>query len=267
MNSKVILLSSALLIVIVCLGIIALFITFNNRKNQLIKQKFEDELASQKRQHESALKLLQSQLNPHFVHNSLNAIQYFIQRNEVEISESYLAKFSKLMRLFFEYSRRKTVTLKEEKEFLKYYLSMEKLRFEERLNFKFIVDKQLSLEDCILPAMLLQPMLENTVNHGIFHKPEPGKLEIFFNHIPFKKGFEIIIQDDGIGINKSRELYQENSETTGAHSGQVLKERLDILNESGLWNINYSITDRSALENETGTIIKLTFNPTISWIP
>lgn len=108
-----------ILVLVVVLGMVFLFITFNNRKNQLLQQQLEDQLAAQKKQYESELNALRSQLNPHFVHNSLNAIQYYIQRNEVEISEDYLTKFSKLMRLFFDYSRTKTITLKEEIAFIK----------------------------------------------------------------------------------------------------------------------------------------------------
>ncbi|MBF4983747.1 histidine kinase, partial [Nonlabens mediterrranea] len=79
-----------ILILVIVLGMVFLFITFNNRKNQLLQQQLEDQLAAQKKQYESELNALRSQLNPHFVHNSLNAIQYYIQRNEVEIIFAYL---------------------------------------------------------------------------------------------------------------------------------------------------------------------------------
>ncbi|MEP3969681.1 MAG: histidine kinase, partial [Nonlabens sp.] len=102
MNNYDYFIGAFIFVLVITIGIISLFITFNNRKNQLLNEKLEEQLAAQKRQHTSELNALRSQLNPHFVHNSLNAIQYYIQRNEVEISEDYLTKFSKLMRLFFD---------------------------------------------------------------------------------------------------------------------------------------------------------------------
>ncbi|AGC77616.1 putative histidine kinase transcriptional regulator protein [Nonlabens dokdonensis DSW-6] len=259
MNNNVLLIGSLLLIVLTSIGIISLFITFNNRKNQLLQEKLEDQLAAQKRQHNSELNALRSQLNPHFVHNSLNAIQYYIQRNEVEISEDYLTKFSKLMRLFFDYSRKKQITLEEEISFLNKYLQIEKLRFEEKLNYHITVDPQLDTDACLIPTMLLQPMLENAVNHGIFHKPDAGFIEISFKLDDTKKGYQLSIIDDGIGLKKSKELRNKNKASTKAHSSEVIKERISILNDSEEWEINYKIIDRSQESNTTGTAIYMTF--------
>ncbi len=244
---------------VITIGIISLFITFNKRKNQLLQEKLEDQLEAQKRQHNSELNALRSQLNPHFVHNSLNAIQYYIQRNEVEISEDYLTKFSKLMRLFFDYSRKKQITLEEEISFLKKYLQIEKLRFEEKLNYKITVDHKLDTDVHLIPTMLLQPMIENAVNHGIFHKPEPGLIEISFQLDPASKGFLLSIIDDGIGLKKSKELHNKNKASTKAHSSEVIKERISILNDSKEWDITYQIIDRSQDSKITGTAIFMTF--------
>lgn len=93
------------------------------QKKERAKAKLDEKIAGLE------LQALRSQMNPHFVHNSLNAIQYFIQRNEVELSEQYLAKFSKLVRLFFEYSRQQYITIAEEQALLGYYLEIEKMRF------------------------------------------------------------------------------------------------------------------------------------------
>ncbi|EAS19839.1 putative histidine kinase transcriptional regulator protein [Flavobacteria bacterium BBFL7] len=247
-----------ILILVIVLGMVFLFITFNNRKNQLLQQQLEDQLAAQKKQYESELNALRSQLNPHFVHNSLNAIQYYIQRNEVEISEDYLTKFSKLMRLFFDYSRTKTITLKEEIAFIKKYLDIEKLRFEDKISYKINVDKELDLNDLEIPTMLLQPMLENSVNHGIFHKSTSGTIHVEFLKTEIENKYQIIIKDDGIGINKTKKHNKNTTGTAKAHSSAVIAERLDILNDSGDWNISYSIHDRSDIDDGTGTIVQLT---------
>ncbi len=246
------------LVLFMVIGMISLFITFSNRKNQLLQQQLEDQLASQKKQYESELNALRSQLNPHFVHNSLNAIQFYIQRNEVEISEDYLTKFSKLMRLFFDYSRTKNITLKEEISFIKKYLDIEKLRFEDKISYLINIDKSMDTNDLNIPTMLLQPMLENSVNHGIFHKATSGTIEVDFKTTGLENQYSITIKDDGIGINKSTNHNQKTTGNVKAHSSDVITERLEILNDSGDWNIDYSIKDRADLNDGTGTIIKLT---------
>lgn len=248
-----------LIILVFTIGVFALFVTFYNRKNTLLKKQYEDKLNAQKRYHESELKTLQSQLNPHFVHNSLNAIQFYIQSNDVEASEDYLSKFSKLMRLFFDYSRKKNLTLKEEISFLKKYLILEQLRFEDQLIFKIKIDKNLDIETYQIPAMLLQPIVENAINHGIFHKEGIGNIDISFCQTTEKDTFKVLIKDDGIGLNHSKLLQSKCSKPISAHSGDVLKERLAILNESKDWEILYSITDRSEFDNKTGTQVSLTF--------
>jgi hypothetical protein len=203
------------------------------------------------------LQALRSQMNPHFVHNSLNAIQYFIQRNEVELSENYLSKFSQLIRLFFEYSRMQTITIKEELELLTNYLDIEKLRFEEKLQYKITVCDKIDLGEQLIPSMLLQPMVENAVNHGLFHKKENGTVLIEFKQLE-KDTFKVTVKDDGIGIHKSKAIFKASSRNYQSNSSAVLHERLELLNKGKEWSINYTIKDISETEkNATGTIVTL----------
>jgi ligand-binding sensor domain-containing protein/two-component sensor histidine kinase len=204
------------------------------------------------------LQALRSQMNPHFVHNSLNAIQYFIQRNEVELSENYLSKFSMLIRLFFEYSRRQDISLKEEIELLNNYLEIEKLRFEEKLVYQIKVDENLDVEEMNIPSMILQPIVENSVNHGLFHKKENGKITISFMKID-ENSYEVQIIDDGIGIKKTKEIYKNSSKNYRSNSTEVLKERLNLLEQSKMWKINYLIIDLSEKENKEGTLVSISF--------
>jgi two-component sensor histidine kinase len=209
------------------------------------------------------LQALRSQMNPHFVHNSLNAIQYFIQRNEVELSENYLSRFSQLIRLFFEYSRRQTVTIKEEIDLLTHYLDIEKLRFEEKLNYTISVCEKIDPEDYTIPSMILQPLVENAVNHGLFHKKENGLITVSFKQTA-NDSFQVIVQDDGIGINKAKAIFKASSKNYQSNSSAVLHERLALLNLSKDWEIDYDIKDRSELDKAaTGTIVTLTFKQTI----
>ncbi|MBT8317785.1 MAG: histidine kinase [Lutibacter sp.] len=236
-----------------------LFVRLNKVIIQTIRKKAQEKMLQEKRVAGLELQALRSQMNPHFVHNSLNAIQYFIQRNEVELSENYLSKFSQLIRLFFEYSRRQTVTIKEELDLLTSYLEMEKLRFEEKLNYVISVCDKIDVDDQLIPSMLLQPIIENAVNHGIFHKMENGLIKVSFKQ-HYHDTFQVIIEDDGIGINKAKAIFKASSKNYKSNSSAVLQERLDLLNQSKEWNIKYEIKDRSKIENkETGTIVTLTF--------
>ncbi|WP_203294988.1 sensor histidine kinase [Luteirhabdus pelagi] len=188
------------------------------------------------------LQALRSQMNPHFVHNSLNAIQYFVQRNEVALSEKYLSRFSKLIRQFFEFSRKQTLLLSEEVALITNYLEIEKLRFEEKLNYSIYIDDTIDLQTITIPSMLLQPIIENAINHGIFHKSGPGKVEIRFVQ-PDKDVLKVTIQDNGIGLEKAKEMQQYGTRKNRSNSTEVLQERLTLLQQNNDWNITYSIED------------------------
>ena len=206
---------------------------------------------------------LRSQMNPHFVHNSLNAIQYFIQRNEVELSEDYLVKFSKLVRLFFEYSRKQTLTIEEEVTLLENYLQIEKLRFEEKLSYSINIDKKIDKEELQIPSMLLQPILENAVNHGLFHKKENGLVTVDFKYIDYNT-YKVTIKDNGIGIKKAKEFYKNSVKNYQSSSTIVLQERLSLLQKSKHWEIEYSIEDLSKTnKGEQGTEVNISFKKNI----
>lgn len=225
-----------------------------------IRKKEQEKAQQYKKFADLELKALRSQMNPHFVHNSLNAIQYYIQRNEVELSENYLSKFSRLIRLFFEYSRQQNITLDKEIELLTKYLTIEKLRFEEKLSFEIHVDEKIDTSEFLIPSMILQPIVENAVNHGLFHKNESGTVAINFIYLS-ESSFEVNITDDGIGINKAKEIHKNSSKNYQSNSSMVLEERLDLLEQSKNWKIKYAIFDLNDLDkSKTGTLVKLEFN-------
>lgn len=242
-------------------GLLLLFTGYNLVKKQ-IEKKEQLKSAQEKRIAGLELQALRSQMNPHFVHNSLNAIQYFIQRNEVELSEDYLAKFSKLVRLFFEYSRRQTISLKEEIKLLQNYLDIEKLRFEDKLNFNIKIDKTIDVEEQIIPSMILQPIIENAVNHGVFHKKEAGNIHIQFIYID-EVTYQVVIKDDGIGVDKAKEIYKHSTKNYQSRSSAVLQERLQLLQQSNSWNIDFKMTDAYPEKEEKGTLVQIIFNQTI----
>lgn len=249
------LLSGAALLIAV--AVVILFYVFNARKNKLLTEKIMSINTYEKKMVELELHALRSQMNPHFVHNSLNAIQYYIQLNDIDQSENYLTRFSKLIRQFFEYSRKQLITIEEEIDLISNYLSLEKLRFEDKLSYEIICEETVDKE-AEIPSMVLQPIVENAVNHGIFHKKTSGKVTVMFSQ-PFYDTFCVVVKDDGIGIKQTKKLTKNTFKKHTSHSSQVLDERLKLLEQVDNWHVEYTIKDRSDFSNEQGTIVTLTF--------
>ncbi len=192
------------------------------------------------------LKALRTQMNPHFVFNSLAAIQYYIINNNYEASEKFLVKFSVLIRQFFELSKEDEITIETEISLLRNYLDLETLRFKEKLNYTINIDRNLDTKNSRIPTMLLQPITENAVNHGIFNKVGKGILCINFLYID-KLTFRVEIIDDGVGFLKTKK------EKTGkVKSTSILEDRLYFLNLSKKWSIQYSTEELNPNSEDKG---------------
>ena len=178
---------------------------------------------------ETKMKALRSQLNPHFVFNSLNSIQYYIQVNEKRLAKDYLAKFGKLMRLFLEASHNDTVSLKNEIAQLQLYLELEKVRFENRWNYNIEVDQSLEVDMVTIPAMILQPILENSIIHGLGHRSSTGGL---LNLVFEEEGtnINVSIVDNGVGRERSREINSRRYNKPKSLSTSITQERIQIFN-------------------------------------
>ncbi|WP_430410960.1 sensor histidine kinase [Kordia sp.] len=242
---------------LIAVAVVILFYVFITRKNKLLTDKAMSINSYEKKMIELELHALRSQMNPHFVHNSLNAIQYYIQLNDIDQSENYLTRFSKLVRQFFDYSRKQLISIEEEIDLISNYLSLEKLRFEDKLSYEIICDETVDKEASI-PSMVLQPIVENAVNHGIFHKKTAGKVTITFSQLS-EDTFCVVVKDDGIGIKQSKKLAKNIIKNHDSHSSEVLDERLKLLEQIDNWHVEYTIKDRSEFGNEQGTLVTLIF--------
>ena len=207
------------------------FVLFQIRKHEMKKKMAK--LTTQKKMAEYQLHALRSQMNPHFVFNSLAAIQYYINDNDFKTSEKYLVKFSRLIRRFFELSQEQKISISEEIELLTNYLDIEKLRFKDKLSYTFKIDPSLDVSQLYLPTMLLQPVVENAVNHGIFNKEGKGMVQILFSR---KHNNELIVEimDDGVGFKRT--IKKRKKKKT---SSTVVQKRLMVLNASQEWSITY----------------------------
>lgn len=209
---------------------------------------------------ESQLMALRAQMNPHFVFNCLNSIQECIVTEKYGEASKYLNKFSKLFRMVLNNSGKKLVTIQEEKEVLELYLELEQMRFEQSFEYDLIVDDDLLQDEVLIPSMLVQPFVENALWHGLMHKSGERKLRVEFR----RKGeelFECIIEDNGIGRQRSFALKQEQSKAKHHESKglAICKDRLEILQKQG-FHAQLLIEDRSDAKGDpagTRVIIEL----------
>lgn len=142
---------------------------------------------------------LRSQMNPHFVFNSLNSIQNFILKNDRDSAYKYLGKFSALVREILEHSRNEKISISDEIHMLKNYLDLEKMRADHRFTYSIEVDDRLAHKHIEIPIMLLQPLVENAVVHGVSPlEGRPGEISLIFRAMDAGM-LEMIIRDNGIG--------------------------------------------------------------------
>ncbi|MBK6634916.1 MAG: histidine kinase [Chitinophagaceae bacterium] len=123
-------------------------------------------------------KALRAQMNPHFIFNSLNSIKSLIQQNENEKSVTYLTTFSKLIRTLLNNADKKEISLYDEIETCKLYLQLEAMRFDTKFSYAVDVDKDIDLKSIQVPALIIQPFIENAIWHGIVPRNSTGHVSL-----------------------------------------------------------------------------------------
>jgi len=204
--------------------VIILYRSRRIRKQEAVKRDYLNQINAVKD------KALQLQMNPHFIFNSLNAIQGFIGTADEEKALNYLARFARLIRLIFEYSKGDSISLEEELEFIKLYLDLEKLRFKDKVDINLSIDPKLvDLKDMVrVPSLLIQPIIENSFKHGLFHKK--GKGLLFVNYTMESDKLKVTIEDNGIGRAASKNITAYNNEKQTSSGIKNTEERIQLLN-------------------------------------
>lgn len=177
---------------------------------------------------ESQLTALRAQMNPHFLFNCLNSINWYIVKNQPKEASRYLTKFSRLIRLILEYSKNREISLSQELDTLRLYIEMEAMRFEHHFEFDISIAPDLDPEDIDIPPLILQPYVENAIWHGLMQKNGPGKLcvEIFAE----KNLLVCVIEDDGIGREAAAEIIGQAVRPRELHGMSMTEARLAMLN-------------------------------------
>lgn len=205
---------------------------------------------------EARLEALRSQMNPHFIFNSLNAIQECILTNKVDAAYEYLSKFSKLQRMVLNNSAEEFITLSSEIEMLKLYLSLESLRFSQSFMYTVDVDKSVDADEIMVPSMIIQPYVENSVWHGLRNKS--GDKILTVTCVEVAGELIITIDDNGIGRKKAAIIKAQKLGTGKVESkGTILTEqRINILSIKYNAKIYAEIIDKVNEKNEaSGTTI------------
>ncbi len=203
---------------------------------------------------ELELKALRSQMNPHFMFNSLNSIKNYILHAEPKLAAEYLSNFAHLIRLILQNSREKVITLQEELETLMLYIELEQIRFDNRFEFNCIVGEDVSLEQIMIPPMLLQPFVENAIWHGLMHKKENGYLSLRF--VKEGKMIACSIEDDGVGRTKAAEMKSLSANPYKSMGMGITQDRIEIMNKMDALGISTEVIDKHDNKGiSTGTIV------------
>ena len=232
------------------MGLIAYLIYLRKKQRMLEQIEINKKIAGLE------LSALQSQMNPHFLFNALGAIQYFIQTHNADMADEYLSNFALLMRLILESSKSKYISIDNEVKLLELYIGLEKIRFEDKFDSTIDVDDGID-GDFKIPPMIVQPYIENAINHGLIHlKDRRGMLNLSCRYVD-EDTVQVIVQDNGIGRQEAQKYARKNYKSRGM---QIVKERIDNFNTEGRLEAHVTINDLyDNMDIPTGTQVILTF--------
>ncbi|HCE54062.1 MAG: hypothetical protein APF83_06060 [Lutibacter sp. BRH_c52] len=206
-----------------------------------------------KEMEELKMTALQSQMNPHFLFNSLNSINNFVLKNDIEKASDYITKFSKLIRVILNSSSSPTSSLTEELAVLALYVKLEQMRVNGGFDYIVTVDENLKLDHIKVPTLFLQPFIENAIWHGIMKKEGDKEIELSIKEV--KGNVICIIRDNGIGINKARELDQITQKKR-FFGTETTENRIRVLHQNKSVTIE---TKDISVGLKTGTQVSISF--------
>ncbi|MFN0081772.1 MAG: histidine kinase, partial [Ferruginibacter sp.] len=198
---------------------------------------------------ETEQRLNRARMNPHFFFNALTTLQKVALRdNDGQAMASNLSKFSNIMRETLESTYKEYVTIEQEMEFLNEYLEVQKIRFPQTFSYEVNADKDLDIDELQIPAMIIQPFVENSIEHGFVGADYPGKVSV--NFTKDNKDLLIQITDNGKGLNTTA---KENNEHI-SRASQIIKDRIYLLNIKLKTKAGFSIDNNST---GNGVIVKI----------
>lgn len=192
-------------------------------------------------------RLLRSQLNPHFIFNSLSAMQSFIIRNDALLASDYLARFSSLMRNVLEGSRTEYILLDTEIETIDNYLKLQQLRFSDKFVYRIYVDEKIDNDVVLIPSMIIQPFVENSIEHGM--KDPNFTYEIKVSIQKKEDYLFIYIDDNGVGVEQ-KEIKNNHSKKHKSLATTIIRERLSVITAKTKKKCNLTIINKKEQNSE-----------------
>jgi hypothetical protein len=191
-------------------------------------------------------KLFRVQMNPHFMFNALAGLQVYIWNKDPVTANEYLASFSRLLRLILENSREEFVPVEKEIDAITHYLKLQSYLNKDKFDFQVNVDDEIDEESMLIPPMLAQPFIENSIEHGILPKDSKGHIDVTFRLL--KDVIHIEIEDDGIGFEAASELKKKSSKEHKSLAMKITKDRLMMMCKK--YNKKYTFLSADTLDAE-----------------
>lgn len=216
---------------------VALLFRFRIRK---IKKRIALETGMQQQLAALEMQALRAQINPHFIFNALNAIQFYYSQNDEMTANHYMTSFAHFIRLTLTHSQAHWLPLSEEIAMLRTYVELEQIRFRHLFSVDFEIAPDLAAQQIAIPAMLIQPYVENAINHGLrYLKKRPGKLRLSFRLQQNK--LYCVIDDNGIGRRQAAAYRQAQHTSMGT---KITHQRIEAINRMYGITIQVGITDK-----------------------
>ncbi len=191
----------------------------------------------------SELTAIRSQMNPHFVFNTLSTIQLKIAKKEGDLAFKMVQKFSSLMRGVLNYSQSEVITLKQEINILRHYLDLEQERFEDEIEIVIEIEDTIDLNDYLIPSLITQPIVENSLQHGLRHKEGHKKIAISISKTD-EMNYVVEISDNGIGIANANKINKENNQNQ-SFAMSAMRKRIKYINSLEEINVRLETTSTS----------------------
>jgi len=234
---------------------------FMRKRNQV---KFAEQ---QRKIAEAKIQVLQSQMHPHFIFNTLNGIQNYILKSKKIEAYNYLGKFATLLRTLTKTYTQAHINLDQEIEFIRSYMEIEKLRFRESFVYSITVAPELTGVSSMIPRMIIQPIVENALIHGITGLKRQGLIEIRINPSDNGRGICCVVTDDGRGREAAAEMAKEGGEKGHLSIATANTEkRINFLHRLGYKEVAVTIEDLYEDGKAAGTKVSL-FLPYLKEIP
>ncbi|HEX5149823.1 MAG TPA: histidine kinase [Parafilimonas sp.] len=221
---------------------------------KIVKRKANEKISRERKIYELEQMALRSQMNPHFIFNSLNSLQQCVFAGDAIEANRFITNFSSLVRQTLYISGKKFITLDEEIKYLESYLTLEQVKYENIFNFQIVVSEDVS-GNIMMPPLLLQPFIENSIRHGVLNlEKECGKILIQF--WIENNSLVCILEDNGIGREHAMKLKNTAIDNHRSKGMELVQKRIENLNS--IYNVNIVVSIEDVMEkNKTGTLVKI----------